>query len=135
MTLHHWFVRAVVVWVMIVPLAIINASIRELLLAPSFGSGMALPVSGAMLSGLILLVAWVAVPYLKPANHWEGWRVGLVWLGLTLAFEVLLGRLGAGLSWSAVLATLDPRSGDLFVLVLVTTLVAPWLMAKCRNLL
>ncbi|MDX1757421.1 MAG: hypothetical protein R3175_15295 [Marinobacter sp.] len=121
-------------WGLILALAILNAVVRETLLAPALGETVALPVSGVVLSALILLVAGLSVPYFRPVEPRVFWLSGVLWLGLTLLFEVGLAFLVVGLAWRELLASLDPRDGNLFILVLVMTLLAPRLAAKIRNL-
>jgi hypothetical protein len=54
-------------------------------------------------------------------------------LALTAAFELLFGRYVAGASWESLLADYDLRRGRLWPLVLVTLLLAPWLVSLARH--
>jgi hypothetical protein len=58
--------------------------------------------------------------------------VGLLWVGLTMAFEVALGRL-LGYGWARILADYDLRRGGLMPIGLVAMLAAPWLAARLRG--
>ncbi len=58
-------------------------------------------------------------------------RVGLVWLGLTLAFETGLGR-ARGLSRDEILADYDVRRGRLWPLALLAIAAAPLLAYRRR---
>jgi hypothetical protein len=53
--------------------------------------------------------------------------VGLLWLVLTVAFEFLLGHYVSGATWETQLADYNLLRGRLWPLVLLTTLLAPWL--------
>ena len=54
--------KTIVIWCIIVMLAVINAALREKLLNSVFGPGVALPVSGLILSSVVFLVAYVSIP-------------------------------------------------------------------------
>lgn len=125
--------KGLIVWLCIIPLAIANAGMRENFLAPMLGEAMALPLSGVTLSVLILLVAWVVVPWFgaHPARVFIG--IGLQWLLLTLAFELVLGRYLLGQSWAELIQVFNVLQGNLFLLAVLTCLIAPYLGARVRG--
>ncbi len=49
---------------------------------------------------------------------------------MTLIFEFLFGHYVAGKSWSSILLVFNIMNGDLFVIVLVVSLITPLLVAK-----
>jgi hypothetical protein len=51
--------------------------------------------------------------------------VGILWAVLTVAFEFLAGHYAFGHPWPELLADYDLLRGRVWLLVLVTTLVAP----------
>jgi hypothetical protein len=53
---------------------------------------------------IVIAVANGAFREAWAASSRQAVAVGAVWLGLTLAFEFLLGRFVSGLSWRAMLA-------------------------------
>jgi hypothetical protein len=55
-------------------------------------------------------------------------------LGLTLAFEIGLGR-ASGLSWDRITSDFDPRRGGLLTFGMLVILVAPRLVAPRRGLI
>lgn len=134
MTKRHLLLKATGLWLVILAMAIVNAGIREKLLAPLIGPAVALPVSGALLTVIVLLVAWLTVPLFGTLRERIFLSIGVLWFALTLAFELLLGRLIAGQSWLEIIQVFDVSQGNLFVMALLATLVAPWLMAKRRGL-
>jgi len=52
---------------------------------------------------------------------------------MTVAFEFLFGRLVAHKSLGELLLAYDPTTGNLWLLVLVTIAVSPWLAARIRG--
>ena len=59
--------------------------------------------------------------------------IGLLWLGLTLSFELLFGHYVSGLTWEALAAEYDLLEGRLWPLVLSTTLIAPWFWSAVHD--
>ena len=82
---------------------------------------------------LIVVVFWMTLEWLGalPAMRW--WHLGLFWLGLTLAFEVGLGR-ATGLSWDRIASDFDPRRGGLLGFGMLVILAAPRVVAERRGL-
>ena len=56
--------KSAAVWLAIVPCAILNGALREGVLRPMLGESVALPVSGLLLMGIILLLSWLFIPRL-----------------------------------------------------------------------
>jgi hypothetical protein len=59
--------------------------------------------------------------------------VGVLWVALTLAFEVSLGRLVLGYSWDRVLEDYDPTRGGFLSLGMLVLLLSPQIAAKARG--
>ena len=128
-------VRATIAWCGILLLAFINGGIRELLLIPRLGERAGHALSSILLSTLVLAATWFLIPWIRPADQGTAWRIGLLWLGLTLAFEFLAGHYLFGSSWDHLLADYNIGQGRIWVLVLLTTLVAPaltWVLRAGR---
>ncbi len=124
--------KAAFVWLIIAVLAVFNAVFREKLLAPLIGPHAALPVSGLMLSALILLAAFLSVPFFEAAKAGSYLFVGFLWLVFTLLFEFLFGRFAAGKTWHEIIQVFNVKKGDLFMLVLLSAFISPWLSAELR---
>jgi hypothetical protein len=128
-------VKTIGIWLILVILAILNAVIREKLLAPMIGTGNALPVSGLLLSILIFFVAYVSMPFLGFSESKTFIIVGVTWFALTLSFEFLFGHFVAGKPWQEILQVFNILKGNLFIVALLAALISPWLSAKIRGLL
>tara|TARA_R110001599_G_scaffold296338_1_gene500583 strand:- start:154 stop:609 length:456 start_codon:yes stop_codon:yes gene_type:complete len=124
--------KALVIWTAIVVLAIANGSLREFLLVPVLGTQAALVLSGLLLSVLIIGVAYLSLPWLKPRQPVQVWGIGLVWLALTLIFEFSFGLL-QGKSWPELFEAYTFEGGNLWLVVLATTAFAPYMAAKLRG--
>ena len=71
--------------------------------------------------------------WIRPASTREAICFGIVWLALTLTFEIAFGRFVAHASWARIASDYDlPRGGLLPIGLLVLT-GAPLLAAKLRR--
>ena len=80
----------------------------------------------------MLGVAFLAEPWLAARTRAAQFGVGLLWLVLMLAFELLLGR-AQGFSWQRIGAEFDPSQGGLMLLGLLILLFAPMAVAWLRR--
>ena len=119
------WLRAVLIWVLLVGLAILNGTGREALLSPRLGATAGHLVSSVLLAGLICFTAWPTIPGIAPGTARRAWAVGVLWVGLTVAFEFLAGHYAFGHAWPKLLADYNILRGRVWLLVLATTLVAP----------
>lgn len=126
-------VKSLMIWCGILVLAIVNGVLRESVLVPLLGVTAALVLSGVLLSALILGVAYLSLPWLKIRRPLELWLVGLGWLALTLVFEFSFG-LWQGKSWPELLNAHTFEGGNLWVVVLAVTALAPRLAARLRGM-
>jgi hypothetical protein len=117
-------------WLCIVPLAMTNGTVRDLILAPYLGGPIARAISCLTLAGAIFVVAWMSIRWISPIDQVEAWVIGLIWLGLTLAFEFLVGHYVFGTPWEELRADYDILQGRLWILVLVAALTAPPVMFR-----
>lgn len=117
--------RPVVAWLAILVLAVLNGFLREAVLLPRLGRTAAYLASGLVLSALIVLVACVLARWMRLASAQQALQVGALWLAMTLAFEFGFG-LVQGKPWPEILAQYTFADGNLWPLVLVVVLFAPW---------
>jgi hypothetical protein len=117
--------RALAVWCGLLIAAFFNGALREIWLMPVFGDPVAHLVSAAILSAIVVAVAWAAIVWLHPHSANEALLIGDEWVLLTIAFEFLAGYYLFGTPWQTLLAQYDVARGQPWELVLVTMLVAP----------
>ncbi len=125
-------IRAFAVWGAILLLAMANGIFREAVLMSAFGVTISLPVSGLLLSALILITAWLALPWLQIRRNTQALSIGLGWLLLTLLFEFSFG-LWQGQSWQLMFEAYTFRDGNIWPLVLLVTAAAPGLALRLRT--
>ena len=127
-------VRALVVWFILLVLASANGALREGVIIPAAGDVAGRAVSTILLSAIILLLSWLTIGWMAPRSAGEAWAIGALWVALTLAFEFLAGRYLFGKPWPDLFEDYNLAAGRIWILALITTAVAPWLMARWRGL-
>jgi hypothetical protein len=120
--------KALVIWSSILVLAVANGALRESVLIPRLGIRTAHVLSGLLLSVLIIGVAFVSIPWLRITRPVQLWGVGMGWLALTLAFEFSFG-IWQGKSWPELLEPYTFKDGNIWLIVLATTVLAPYIVA------
>jgi hypothetical protein len=118
--------KSLLVWAMIIPLAILNGGLRDHLLTPWLGEAASRPVSAVILSVLILLLSVFVLPRFAK-RHLVA--IGIVWVISTVIFETALG-LAIGKTLGQLASAYNPAMGDWWLLVVITTGIAPWLGSK-----
>lgn len=106
--------KACVLWLALLALAMLNGTAREKLLVPSLGP--------------------FAAPWVGRLSYAQWLGIGVLWLVMTLAFEFGFGRLVQHKTWAELLEAYSFTDGNLWPLVLATVLISPWLGAKLRGL-
>lgn len=130
---EHPILRSILIWLAIIPCAILNGGVREYLFRPLLGERLALVASGVVLAGIIILLATLFIPRLgRAGSPLPVWRIGLLWVLLTVTFETLL-VLSQGAGIDGVLRNYDPRNGNLWIFVVAVTLLAPRLALWIRR--
>lgn len=91
--MHIWIAfKALAIWTGILVLAVLNGALREAILIPKPGMSAGLVVSGVILSALIIVVAYLSLPWPGAHRPTELVGIGLGWLALTLVFEFSFGN-------------------------------------------
>jgi hypothetical protein len=125
--------RALLAWLALLLFAILNGALRQALLIPHLGERAGHIVSTLLLSAIILGAAWVLLPWIRTGTARDAWIVGALWLVLTVAFEFLGGHYLFGDPWVDLLAAYNVAQGQIWVLVLVSTLLAPVVAYALRH--
>lgn len=126
--------KAVLLWLVLMVLAILNGTVRIKLIIPYTGPTAGLAISTVMLCGLILLATWAGIRWLGPASTSQAWGIGLLWLVMTLVFEFGAGHFLFKKPWSELLLDYNIANGRIWILVPIVTALAPWWMARVHGL-
>jgi hypothetical protein len=118
--------KAIVAWVSMIPVAILNGGLRQALFVPAVGE-----LRAHQLSVLTGSAAFFAVIYASmhrdATRQTDRWLVGLgaIWVAATIAFEFGFGHWVMGSSWSRLLADYNVFAGRFWVVVLAVIGLAP----------
>lgn len=118
-------VRALLVWLGICFLAIVNGGFREKVLKAKLGDTAAIVISPILLSAIILVGTWMTIGWIAPSTIGEAWSVGLLWTALTLAFEFLVGHYVFRNPWEKLFADYRVDRGRVWLMVPLILLFAP----------
>ena len=125
--------HSLVAWLVMLLVAVGNGVARDLTYGRHLTELQAHQVSTA--TAILLLGAVVAgfVRLYPPASARHALGIGLLWLGLTVAFEFLFFHYAGGHSWAELLADHDLSQGRVWVLVLVWVALAPYVFFRLRR--
>jgi membrane protein DedA with SNARE-associated domain len=125
--------RSLIVWLAMLIMASVNGGVREALLVPSMGPGAARVVSTLLLCAIVFLLTYLTIRWIDPRSSRDAWIVGAIWVAFTLGFEFLAGHFLFGHPWSELLEEYDVFRGRIWILAVVTILVAPWVCVRARR--
>ncbi len=124
-------VYGIIMWFILVVIAVINGLVREKLVKPKTGDLIARQISCFTFILALLVATYV---FLKAINlnsaPSEYLYLGLLWTAMTLIFEFGFGHFIMGHPWSKLLEDYNLLKGRLWILVLIATALAPYLMSK-----
>jgi len=126
--------KSILIWLSIIPLAILNGGLREAFLTPRLGECYAQPISGIILCLLIFIVSLVLIPRIGRGGEKTYWKIGILWFALTIVFETILG-LAMGDTFSELLKAYDITTGNLWSIIVIFVGIAPWLVAKLKRII
>ena len=123
------YARALAAWVLIIVLESANGIARRLIA----GDDLATRQVGAVIgSAIVLVVALLTIRRINPGTAANALAVGLLWVVLTVGFDLALGYL-AGLSWDRIAADFDVRQGGAMPYGLAVMLFAPLVALALRR--
>lgn len=107
---------------------------RQTVVQPRLGETAARAIAAVILSLAILTVTYV---FLRSVDDdYSGadlWLTGLFWVFLTVGFEFGFGHLVERASWDKLLADYNIMKGRIWIVVLIVTTTAPYLMSSAAN--
>ena len=126
--------KSLLIWLAIIPLAILNGGLRDVVINPLIGAEYGQPLSCFSLCLIIFVLCWFCIPRIGKGTAKTYWIIGLWWILLTVLFETGFGLL-LGYTFAELIKAYDITTGNLWLLVVLFTGIAPWLTAKTRKLI
>ena len=124
------YIMAILIWIMIIPIAILNGGFREYILVKL--GVLARPLSGIILSVCIFVVAYFLVPKIKNCVKRDYIIFGVIWFILTNLFDLVMYVKDGG-GFVDLINAYNFMTGNTWILVVLTTLFAPAVVVKIRN--
>ena len=126
--------KSILIWLSIIPLAVLNGALREAVLNTWLGESIARPLSGIVLCAMIFVVSLVFIPRIGRGEPKIYWKIGALWIGLTVVFEAVL-VFAMGGNFRQILEMYNISTGELWLLVVLFMGIAPWLIAKIKRII
>ena len=95
-------IRAFLVWLVIIAAEMVHGILRGVLLVPIVGDLPARKIGVLIGALLIFAVAYLFIRWIAAQTKPQFLTLGLLWVVLTLLFEIGLGRLVLGLPWERI---------------------------------
>lgn len=127
--------RAFIVWVIIIVAEVVHGTLRRLLLEPLVGDFRARQVAVFTGSLMILGITLLFIRWLRANTLYSLIIIGLLWLALTVSFEILFGRFVAGDTWERLASDYNLLEGGLMPLGLLALTASPLIAAKARGVI
>ena len=126
---HNIYFRAILTWLLFIPIVFMNAAVRELVYKSFTGELRAHQVStitGAV--AFFLLAFFLLRHYMYNTPNDKLLSIGLMWVALTIVFEFGLGIFVTGASWSEMLYDYNIGQGRIWIFFLVIILITPFII-------
>lgn len=122
--------RALLVWLLIVAAESLHGALRRMLFDPDveFVVRQVSVLTGAV---IIFAITWASIRWLRIKSAAGALGVGVLWVALTLAFEILVGR-ALGLTWARIASDYDLLHGGLMPLGLLAMALTPWAVRRIK---
>ena len=119
------------IWLLLTPLGILNGGLRIYITEPLLGN-IALPLSSIVLSFLIFIGAYLLIPKIGKCNTKEYIFIGICWAILTNVFDLIVTVIEQR-PISDFLEMYDVTKGNLWIVVVIITLITPTIVGKLKS--
>ena len=126
-------IRAFLVWLVIITAETVHGILRGVLLVPTVDDLPARQIGVLVGSLMIFGVAYLFIRWIAARTTLQLLVVGLLWVVLTVLFEIGLGRLVLGLPWERITEDYDVTRGGFMGVGLLFMAAAPRLVAWLRG--
>ena len=117
-----------IAWLGLVVLAIINGVLRNNVYGPTMSELQAHQISSITAIILFGAATWLLHQRWPIQSDSQSWTIGITWLLMTVIFEFLFGHYVMGHSWSHLLADYNLLAGRVWSLVLLWTIISPYVI-------
>ncbi len=128
-----FLLRTLAVWLVIIAVETVHGILRTLLLVPMMGDFPARQISVFTGSLLIFGVTLLLINWIAAKTTIQLLIVGVLWVTLTVLFEITLGRLVLDLSWDRITEDYNITRGGLLGFGLLFMAVSPLLATRLHR--
>jgi len=125
--------KAFVVWLVLIGAEFLHGVARAVFLVPYVGDFRSRQIGVFTGSAIIFIVAYVLTPRIGARTTRALLSVGTFWLGLTLLFEIGLGRFVFGYSWERLLEDYNFSRGGLLLGGMAFLTASPLIAMRLRR--
>jgi hypothetical protein len=126
--------RIILTWVLFVPMAFLNAIIREKVYRPVVGELRAHQIATALASGAFSCLAFFMLrKKVAQLSLTKLLLIGLSWVSITMLFELGFGHYIAKTPWKKLFHDYNLLKGRVWSLFLLTELISPFLVKFIKH--
>lgn len=125
--------RSLTIWLVLIVAEIAHGVLRAIILVPAVGEFRSNQIGVFSGSAIIFAIAYFTIRWIGAQRSKETLLVGMIWLVLTVAFEVLFGRFVVGLPWERIASDYNVLNGGLMPLGLLVLFFSPMIAATLRG--
>jgi hypothetical protein len=126
--------KALGAWLILIAVEFIHGALRTIFLAPRVGDFHARQIGVFIGSLLIVAVACLTVRWIGATSTSSLIGMGVLWLVLTVAFELGFGHYVFGRSWGSLASDYNVLEGGLLPFGLVVLALSPLIAARLRKI-
>lgn len=127
--------KAVLTWILFIPLVIFNAFLREKGYKPFVGD-----LAAHQISTVTAAAAFITFAFFMMKNNLEKARtrqiffVGFIWVFMTICFEFGFGHFLEGIPWERLFADYNVLKGRIWGVLLLVIFMTPYLITVIRTM-
>ncbi len=126
--------RSLAIWIVLMLAEITHGILRAILLVPWVGEFRSNQIGVFTGSVIILVIVYSTIRWIGATGRWAPLVVGAIWLMLTVAFEVLFGRLVVKVSWERIASDYNLLQGGMMPIGLLILFFSPLVALMLRKL-
>lgn len=135
MKTQNFYIRSFMIWLLIIFAETIHGTLRTILLEPRIGDFRARQISVFTGALIILAVTYFSITWISAREIYQLMKIGIFWVLLTFAFEIMLGRFILDAPWERIFSDYKILQGGLMPIGLLFLLFTPIIAAKMRRII
>jgi len=126
--------RVLAVWLIIIFAEMLHGILRGFFLVPVLGDFASRQIGVFTGSLIILAVVYMTIRWIGAKEKKELLIAGIIWMVLTLAFEISFGRFVMKSGWDRIFSDFNILNGGLLPLGMIFLMLSPLIAAKMKRI-